>query len=1133
MIYPRITKSTAIGIGIAAVAAALCLAAIASDSARIEKTAAVDAGQYAEFIENEVFDVQDLAEGAEIQRRMFNRITPPGVSLFQPMFPLVVPFDADHFDDAFLDELLGEDKNSVAIYPLSLTLNPKTRETLIYNADGKLIAAIPSDKTSRSWPEDADPARVTLQLDLLPAEDVEPYLYAVSRIAEYAESRTAKTGKAAKRSLGAGEFGFSRIQNLTNGNVRLTVTNGADVVEIFAYTVWHTSSVAVATWTNDQQQVLTGTNTLWHPVSPSFFGIPSAWVCLTTNLVLTNGVGVYEAASLSTNARVRFFAAANRMDSDGDGLSDGEEILLHRTDPNHADSDGDGLSDHDEIMVYLTAPNHADTDGDGLPDGWEVQYGLNPLDADGDNGAEGDADLDGFSNFQEYQMGGNPNSQALSPEQLVYHFMNCRGGGSLRVEVDDAFICGGTNTGQQEVSDEYQVPPLQSSAYLINVMTKGVVEDHNQDYDIVSIIADPFFCTMREETEFFRGNSNNNECEMVTKTESKDIWFHHNGTVTLKYDTIDGLYHNNAYAEVIAASFVEMAPYSNQFFKVDLDVDTDRDGTIHDDLDEEGENEWTLARGALVPPRMRLSGTNSIQGLAKLKIQPPDAIQNEIPAKKLRIYLADAETRQYLWMVNEGGTNISFDSNGYHELQKWPNNGATFYAASSHSRKFDDGQPVQFKLELELLISDQVICSDSVQLTVAPLILPPECFPTEKMYSTRNLGISGITFLSQASQASRWAQDLVKFTKCQAVSNDNHPVFMVLESNFGGGAANLDNVLRYDEGIPGLAPWHVGGHGGSIMATPPLSNAPYGKIMLGSKRDDSRPFWVAQNVQQIVDINTDWLWVGHVDEIFMWISTNQVLYADPWVATDLLHTEIAAGRQAGKLWFGMDSSGTNASIAQVVIATNQAGYKLTSLPAPGLSASTNDATLVFSGNFFTVGDILRVGNEILSVISTNGPSVTVARAQADRPPAAHSPGSAIYAYSDVVRDNLPVGPAPDQSAVANISTASNQLRQALGAYPATFIPMPVLFGKASGSVTYVAYSANVVNCLVGIGDIIYYPYTGCSAFENDIQSKLQSVQRCNAWELFHCNAGELHCATAAIRSIQPHPPWWDLVNSWE
>ena len=348
----RMNRKPAIGIGIAAIVAVLCLSALASDSARIEKPAAVDAEQYADFIENEVFDIQDLAEGAEIQRRRFNRMTPPGFSWVQPMFPSVVPFDAENFDEKFLDELLGEDKNSVAIYPLSLIQDPKTRETLVYNADGKLIATIPADRVSREWPENADPARVTLQLDLLPSEDVEPYLYTESRIAEYEEARTAKTKKTGGmvlRSLGASEFGIAGVQRLTNGNTRITVTNGTEAAEVFAYTVWHTSSVSVVVWTNEFDEVLTNSHTAWHPVSPSFDGIESAWECLTTNLALSGGVGVYEDANISSNARVRFYAVANRLDSDGDGLTDGAEIFIHRTDPGNPDTDGDGWSDAEEL----------------------------------------------------------------------------------------------------------------------------------------------------------------------------------------------------------------------------------------------------------------------------------------------------------------------------------------------------------------------------------------------------------------------------------------------------------------------------------------------------------------------------------------------------------------------------------------------------------------------------------------------------------------------------------------------------------------------------------------------------------------------------------------------------------------
>ena len=75
------------------------------------------------------------------------------------------------------------------------------------------------------------------------------------------------------------------------------------------------------------------------------------------------------------------------MDTDGDGLSDGDEILRLKTDPLKVDSDSDGLSDWDEVKSYRTDPANPDTDGDGIIDGEEVtKYKTNPLKVDTDGG---------------------------------------------------------------------------------------------------------------------------------------------------------------------------------------------------------------------------------------------------------------------------------------------------------------------------------------------------------------------------------------------------------------------------------------------------------------------------------------------------------------------------------------------------------------------------------------------------------------------------------------------------------------------------------------------------------------------------------------------------------------------------
>lgn len=71
----------------------------------------------------------------------------------------------------------------------------------------------------------------------------------------------------------------------------------------------------------------------------------------------------------------------NRWDTDGDGLSDGQERALG-TDPLSPDTDKDGLSDGDEVNgAPPSSPLLADTDGDGAWDVLERRMGTSPTNA--------------------------------------------------------------------------------------------------------------------------------------------------------------------------------------------------------------------------------------------------------------------------------------------------------------------------------------------------------------------------------------------------------------------------------------------------------------------------------------------------------------------------------------------------------------------------------------------------------------------------------------------------------------------------------------------------------------------------------------------------------------------------------
>lgn len=96
----------------------------------------------------------------------------------------------------------------------------------------------------------------------------------------------------------------------------------------------------------------------------------------------TDSDGLNDAVELRTHT-----TDPRNPDTDNDGLNDGQEIA-RKTDPKNPDTDGDSLTDGDEVNTHRTDPTKSDTDGDGLADGEEITvYSTNPLaaDTDGDN----------------------------------------------------------------------------------------------------------------------------------------------------------------------------------------------------------------------------------------------------------------------------------------------------------------------------------------------------------------------------------------------------------------------------------------------------------------------------------------------------------------------------------------------------------------------------------------------------------------------------------------------------------------------------------------------------------------------------------------------------------------------------
>ncbi len=206
---------------------------------------------------------------------------------------------------------------------------------------------------------------------------------------------------AAATSIGGQDSAVITIQNVLPAlNLQLdraTVSEDAGISAAIA-TVTRTdvavdSPLNINLSSNDAPRVILPTNVVIQAGQAS----ATFAIGVIDNLEIEENQTVIITASVAglVDANIALTVLNNDFDADGDGFFDDIDNCPNDSNPDQADFEGDGMGDVCDL----------DRDGDGMPDSYEIENGLNPLnsfdrDADDDN--------DGFTNFQEFRFGTDP-----------------------------------------------------------------------------------------------------------------------------------------------------------------------------------------------------------------------------------------------------------------------------------------------------------------------------------------------------------------------------------------------------------------------------------------------------------------------------------------------------------------------------------------------------------------------------------------------------------------------------------------------------------------------------------------------------------------------------------------------------
>ncbi len=340
-----------------------------------------------------------------------------------------------------------------------------------------------------------------------------------------------------------------------------------------------------------------------------------------------------------------------------------------------------------------------------------------------------------------------------------------------------------------------------------------------------------------------------------------------------------------------------LAPLDPSAVRVDLDVDTDRDGLVDDDLDEAGEDAWTTDRGAMfvvnldnddggrdgspdaidfdvkgapVSEDFTIDGPRDALDLAELVVRIEGVEPGHIESAVLSVLSLDHARGVHLFDAIEAGRESFWGGPGERlesvDLKNRLTAGGQttlgieglffrYTEPMAYGGTFEDGYSGELELRLTVTgVGGVPLGSDGVLLRVAPLVLLPNTQEAVEMWGRDSSLADFRPFIQDAvalntyhTGGDQWTQDHVEIGFTHAPGRPKtHVVLQLPRARLTTDGIEDDtpewpreHLLAPDVGLFRFWNFHIddgpsaGDLGGNIEVVPPTAGWPLGRILVG------------------------------------------------------------------------------------------------------------------------------------------------------------------------------------------------------------------------------------------------------------------------------------------------------------